>query len=333
MALNQIWKQQLTLVTYGNEFLTGELNFSRWVEHPIFNKNRLIFRDLVSQHLLAQHFQIWLEGLKKQGVKKLSLHLSSVLNDEQNPNANVELLPFAHFIVSHQGNKKTAWICGDELAEWDNSDQDFKAPSSQQTTLHQEVFWRYELNDKFSKKIEADLQKVNWNQISIFLEKELFSSKYAEHFSEPEQQDFPFYGYETNSESLSSQNLAIIPTDYPADCAHSLLHRTQALTDYLEQKRQHPYAPMGELMSPEEQINLRNFSQKTDDLFAKLIVKTANHYQTAQLIAEEPEIIDRTMEIPHQLDKTQHHKVGASGVIKLIILTVIICLVAYYFGL
>ena len=37
MALDQIWKQQLTLVTYGNEYL-GNLNFSRWVEHPIFNQ-------------------------------------------------------------------------------------------------------------------------------------------------------------------------------------------------------------------------------------------------------------------------------------------------------
>lgn len=333
MALDQIWKQQLTLVTYGNEYLEGNLNFSRWVEHPIFNQNRLIFRDLLSQHLLAQHFQIWLEGLKKQGIKKLSLHLSSVLNDEQNPNANVELLPFAHFIVSHQGNKKTAWICGHELAEWDNSDQAFDAPASQQTTLRQEVFWRYELNDKFAKKIDADLQKVNWNQVAIFLEKELFDSKYAEHFPEPEQQDLPFYGYEADLTHLSSKQLALIPTDYPADCAHRLLHRTQALTDYLEQQRKHPYTTTGELFSPEEQINLRNFSQKTDDLFAKLIVKTANHYQTAQLTAEEPEIIDRTMEIPHQIDKSHHHKVGASGVIKLIILTVIICLVAYYFGL
>ena len=333
MALDQIWKQQLTLVTYGNEFLAGELNFSRWIEHPIFNQNRLIFRDLLSQHLLAQHFQIWLEGLKKQGVKKLSLHLSSVLNDEQNPNANVELLPFAHFIVSHQGNKKTAWICGLELAEWYNSDNEFEAPLSQCTTLREESFWRYELNDKFAKKVDADFQKLNWNEIAVFLERELFNHKYTEDFLEPEQQDFPFYGYEINPTAISSKQLALIPTDYPADCAHRLLHRTQALTDYLEQQRKHPYTATGELISPEEQINLRNFSQKTDDLFAKLIVKTANHYQTAQLTAEEPEIIDRTMEIPHQFDKPPHHKVGASGVIKLIILTVIICLVAYYFGL
>lgn len=334
MALDQIWKQQLTLVTYGNEYLAGNLNFSRWIEHPVFDQNRLIFRDLLSQHLLAQHFQIWLEGLKKQGVKKLSLHLSSVLNDEQNPNANVELLPFAHFIVSHQANKKTAWICGHELAEWDNSDSEFQAPVSQQSVLRQEDLWRYELNDKFAKKIDADLKKVNWNEVAIFLERELFDSKYADNFIEPEQQDFPFYGYEVDPDDLSNRQLALIPTDYPADCAHHLLHRTQALVNHLEQQKKHPYTAAGELLSPEEQINLRNFLQKADDLFAKLIVKTANHYQTAQLTAEEPEIIDRTMEVPQQRNPTQqHHKVGASGVIKLILLTIIICVCAYYFGL
>jgi hypothetical protein len=281
---------------------------------------------------LAQHFQIWLEGLKKQGVKKLSLHLSSILNDEQNPNINVELLPFSHFIVSHQANKKTAWICGLELAEWYNSDNEFEAPLSQRTTLREESFWRYELNDKFAKKVDADLQKLNWNEIAVFLERELFNHKYTEDFLEPEQQDFPFYGYEIDPTAISSKQLALIPTDYPADCAHRLLHRTQALTDYLEEKRRHPYHDSGELISPEEQINLRNFSQKTDDLFAKLIVKIANHYQTAQLTAE-PEIIDRTMETSEHFNQVHHHKVGTAGVIKLIILTVIICMVAYYFGL
>jgi hypothetical protein len=37
----------------------------------------------MSQHLLAQHFQIWLENLKKQGATRLSLHASSMLNDEK----------------------------------------------------------------------------------------------------------------------------------------------------------------------------------------------------------------------------------------------------------
>jgi hypothetical protein len=69
-------------------------------------------------------------------------------------------------------------------------------------------------------------------------------------------------------------------------------------------------------------------------LFAKLIVKIANHYQTAQLSAE-PEVFDRTMETPQLFNEAQHHhpKAGKTGVLKLIILTVIICICAYYFGL
>ena len=82
MALDQIWKQQLTLVTYGNEYLTQDLSFNRWIQHSIFNQHQFAFRDLMSQHLLAQHFQIWLEGLKKQGVRRLSLHRSELLVDE-----------------------------------------------------------------------------------------------------------------------------------------------------------------------------------------------------------------------------------------------------------
>ena len=140
MALDQIWKRQLTLVTYGNEYLTQGISFSRWVNHAIFNQHAFGFRDLTNQHLLAQHFQIWLEGLKKQGVYRLSLHSSSILNDEQNPNANVELLAIPHFIVSHDQQKKTAWIFGKELAEWYSADNDYEAPETQRPNLRTEIF-------------------------------------------------------------------------------------------------------------------------------------------------------------------------------------------------
>jgi len=138
MAIDQIWKQQLTLVTYGNEYLTQDLSFNRWIQHSIFNQHQFAFRDLMSQHLLAQHFQIWLEGLKKQGVRRLSLHRSDLLVDENNPNANVELLPLAHFIVSHGAKAKTAWIIGKELPEWYSADNDYDAPKSQQSPLRHE---------------------------------------------------------------------------------------------------------------------------------------------------------------------------------------------------
>jgi hypothetical protein len=83
MALDPIWKQQLTLVTYGNEYLSHGLSVQQWRELPIFDEHVFAFRDLMSQHLLAQHFQIWLENLKKQGATRLSLHASSMLNDEK----------------------------------------------------------------------------------------------------------------------------------------------------------------------------------------------------------------------------------------------------------
>ncbi len=43
MALDQIWKQQLTLVTYGNEYLTQDLSFNRWIQHSIFNQHQFAF--------------------------------------------------------------------------------------------------------------------------------------------------------------------------------------------------------------------------------------------------------------------------------------------------
>ena len=57
MALDPIWKQQLTLVTYGNEYLSHGLSVQQWRELPIFDEHVFAFRDLMSQHLLAQHFQ------------------------------------------------------------------------------------------------------------------------------------------------------------------------------------------------------------------------------------------------------------------------------------
>jgi hypothetical protein len=348
MALDQIWKQQLTLVTYGNEYLSQNLSFNHWVQHAIFNQHNLRFRDLLSQHLLAQHFQIWLEGLKKQGTLRISLHSSSLLSDEQNPNANVELLAIPHFIVSHEHNKKTAWIFGKELAEWYNADNDYEVPKPQQEQCRQETFWRFELNSKLAKRIDADLQQPNWDDIQVYTNNELFDSKFADGFVEPAHRDFPYYGMTQaatenadGSPLPESKYLPLLPSEYQADYAHTTLHRLDALSSYIEHKLQHPYHADGSELSTDERLNLRHFSQKLDDLTTKFIVKVANHYQSAKL---------KKVEVANPLDgaaastphTTSHvkshpvhasHKVGTSGVIKLILLTIVICLLAYYFGL
>jgi len=347
MALDQIWKQQLTLVTYGNEYLRQNLSFTHWVQHAIFNQHNLRFRDLMSQHLLAQHFQIWLEGLKKRGTQRISLHSSSLLNDEQNPNSNIELLAIPHFIVSHEQNKKTAWIFGKELAEWYSAENDYEAPKPQQEQCRQETFWRFELNSKLAKRIEADLQQPNWDDIQVYTNNELFDSKFAQGFIEPANRDYPYYGIPKTamenadgSPVLESKYLPLLPGEYQADYAHITLHRLEALSGYIRQQQQHPYHADGSELTPEEQLNLRHFSQKLDDLTAKFIVKVANHYQSARLTkVEVANPLDGAAAIPPSTAQLKSHpahtshKVGTSGVIKLILLTIIICVLAYYFGL
>lgn len=342
MALDQIWKQQLALVTYGNEYLAQDLSFNHWLKHQVFNQHQIQFRDLLSQHLLAQHFQIWLEHLKQQGVRRLSLHQASILNDEKNPNPNVELLPFAHFIVSHEAQHKSAWIFGKELAEWYTAEQDYMAPVSQQSELRQEVMWRYQLNHKLTRQLDTDFASPNWDEIDRFIRSELFLNPCATEFVEPEQSAKPYFGVELTQNATESMypTLALIPADYPADYAHQMLYRLDALDQHIQNKIQHPYHADGTELEPSEQLNLRHFSQKLEDLHTKFITKVANHYQTAQLTpVQTPDPFESTPSQVQNIASPQiptpaaTHKVGTSAVIKLILMTVVICAAAYYFGL
>lgn len=338
MAIDQIWKQQLTLVTYGNEFLNQDLSFNRWVQHSIFNQHHFAFRDLLSQHLLAQHFQIWLEALKKQGVKQLSLHRSTLLVDEQNPNANVELLALEHFMVSHEANKKHAWIIGKELSEWYSADNDYEVPSAQRSSLRTEVFWRYELTPKFAKRIDHDLEQPNWKDIQVFTNHELFDTPFARDFVDPIQIGQPYYGLKSALDVGNSTKLALLPTDYAADYAHESLYRFDALNDFIQAQIQHPYNDEGDALNPDQQRDLRHFAEKIEDLQAKFIVKVANHYKTAKIKADivvDP-LAGMSTENRNSAMKAERPNVshtGASSVIKLILITIVICVIGYYFGL
>lgn len=350
MALDPIWKQQLTLVTYGNEFLTQNLNFKQWINHAIFNQHYFSFRDLHSQHLLAQHFQTWLEGLKKQGVNRISLHHSSILVDEKNPNANVELLPYTHFIVSHHAKKKVAWICGKELAEWYSAEDDYVAPEAQRINSRIETMWRYELNHSHAKRIENDLQAPNWQDIQAYTERELFDHVFAQGLATSNPIGQLYYGYEVQTPNdlevnSSSQQLALIPHNYDASYAHKTLIRLDALKQQLDDKIKQPFNQDGDALAADQVMNLRRFRQKLEDLTAKFISKVANHYQTAQLLAtdhdspfDEPAtntLIERKKMTETISNKTNQKpsKSAKSSVFTLILITVIICICAYYFGL
>ncbi len=349
MALDPIWKQQLTLVTYGNEFLSQDLSFNAWLKHSIFNQHYFAFRDLNSQHLLAQHFQVWLEGLKKQGVSRISLHNSSLLLDEKNPNPNVELLPYAHFIVSHLGHHKTAWIFGKELAQWYTADNDYEVPTAQKISTRIETLWRYELNTSHAKRVDADLQQPNWEDIQVYTDNELFDQKIAQGLVPAVALGELYYGY-TKQTSLdenqikNSIDLPLSPNDYNASYAHETLIRLEALDQALEKKLKAPVNELGEALSSEEILNIRHFKQKLEDLTAKFVTKVANHYKTARV---RPAQISSPLDEPASTQSKQKRffndlepknravatKSGKSSVFTLILITAAICICAYYFGL
>ncbi|OTG86647.1 hypothetical protein B9T31_06475 [Acinetobacter sp. ANC 4558] len=337
MALDQIWKQQLTLVTYGNEYLSQKIGFQPWINHSIFNQYSFQFRDLSSQHLLAQHFQIWLEGLKKEGCQRISLHHSNLITDEQNPNVNVELLPFAHFIVSHHPKAKFAWILGKELPEWYSAENDYEPPEAQKIAIQQETFWRYELTSKVVKKIDADIsQQPNWDDIHEYTENELFKNTNAQGFIEPISQNMAYTGITLNDAQDHHNLLSLLPTTYTADYANQTLIRLDSLSTYIQSKIQQPYHEDGSKFTPEEQLMAQHFAQKTDDLSSKFIVKVANHYQTARLtpVTKHNPLDDFSLGKTPIKKKFHDPQISnKSSVITLVIVTIIICLVGYYFGL
>lgn len=314
MALDPIWKQQLVLVTYGNEFLKNQLSFNTWVNHDIFQNVLLQFRSLQTQHLLAQHFQIWLENLKAQGVTQLSLHEASLLKEGTNPNPNIELLQFSHFIVAHSAQKKVAWLFGQELAEWYTADNEYEVPTAQQLKSKLMTMWDFELPQQVIKQVNLDLNRPNWDNISDYLEKEIFNQSYITNFTVNELNT----AYYTGTSNPESQSL--LPQDYHAEISHEFLFKLEQLDQQIEKHRKESNSLTAEMQS---------FSQKVDELFSKLIVKTANHYKEAKR-----KVILGNSPFDHNENLSPEHKPSAStkSVIALILITIIIGALVYYFG-
>ncbi len=56
--------------------------------------------------------------------------------------------------MTHSKTQKTAWIMGQELAEWYLSDKAFEIPLNQRSDTRETTFWRYDLSDKLAKKFK-----------------------------------------------------------------------------------------------------------------------------------------------------------------------------------
>lgn len=333
MAIAPIWKQLLTFVSYGNDYLKHGLALSEFRNHSIFFQHTCQFRDLKQQHLLAQHFTVWLEGLKRQGCTQLSLHSAELLLNEANPNPNVELLAYSHFIVSHHADQRYAWICGQELAEWYQYDNPIELPLSQKSSLTHSVLWRYALTVGLNKAIDEDLATANWADIQHFLDERIFHHALAQDLVIP-MAGTPYMGIEkarlleTDGQWKTDVHyLPVLSHRYIADLAHQLLYQFDALEEHLYELKQQQ--AQNTETSEEDRITLRNFSQTVEELHIRCLTKIANHHDTAQLSQL---IAPSTTQTEYRAAQTPS-TVGAKQVAGLIGLVLIICLLGYYFGL
>ena len=71
---DETFLRQVTLVSYGTQFLCGKLPLNGWYHHSIFHKTRFQFRSADDNRLLADDFTLWLAALRNAGAQRLSLH-------------------------------------------------------------------------------------------------------------------------------------------------------------------------------------------------------------------------------------------------------------------
>lgn len=314
MTLDPIWQQQLTLVSYGNQFLQQAQPIQPWLEHAIFYGQQFEFRDLNNHALLAPHFQVWLQGLKAQGVQRLSLHAPQLLAEDKNPNPNVQLIDAAPVMVSHSAKGKQVWIVGTEIAQWDDETA-FAMPITQRSPIRRYQFWRYELAKTHQKAIEHDLKPLNWDLKHQQLNQQFLAPVLVQGFVEPSEMNSAFYGstlIEAHPDAAlmdAIQLLPIIPHDHPAPLAHEWLHRVSAIADW--------QAEQGISLTAAQQAEWQR-------AFTQLIVDIANHYPTAHFTPVRPETNDTA---------AQHSPKAGATVWSVLLIVIVLCAAAYYFNL
>ncbi|MEJ7807528.1 MAG: hypothetical protein WKG03_16585 [Telluria sp.] len=109
-----ILKRQVALVSYGNQFLSGQLTLDDFFRHGIFFGHRLQFRASAENALLADDFTLWLGVLRETGARRLSLHRAR----DVTATAERALRGGDFVVVVHFGDRCQLWACGEEQAIW-----------------------------------------------------------------------------------------------------------------------------------------------------------------------------------------------------------------------
>lgn len=189
--------RQITLVSYGNEYLNNSVNSEIIDRHPLLFNHFPILRDTQHGTLLCGSASHILSSLIKLGAYKLSLHISHDLKLELQNTRNFSFSTSKHdfcIIVHFNDSTYKVLIQSDELPLWQEADdansvhksyEDYrKRISYDYSNYYQnvEIYTLHDLALENTSTIERDLTPLNWDNFFKDTESYLYKTETAKKY-------------------------------------------------------------------------------------------------------------------------------------------------------
>lgn len=287
MYLERVYRQ-ISLVTYGNEYLKGAVESKILDRHPLLFNHFPILRNNQYGTLLCGSASHMLHHLKIQGATKLSLHLASDL-DLQIDESDI------YYFSTHSQNfciavqfpeeKFKILILSDEKASSQNYAQDSHEKFYNYSNYydHTEIFTLHEISQSTIEIIKNDLKPIDWEIFFINMQSTLYCNEIAKKYGLypiPFDTNNNYQGDLFNSDK--QEQYPLLPFTIRKNYASNLIENTAILRKYYD-SASHPKNENSDYirMNDEEKEKFDYAVSILDKLHPVILKHCANHYQNS----------------------------------------------------
>lgn len=285
MYLDQAYRQ-ITLVSYGNEYLKGAIDSDLLDRHPLLFDHFPILRDLDHGTLLCGSASHLLEHLKSLGATKISLHLSSDLVDDL-----IDSKRFTFFnsessfciAVHFQDSTFKVLVFSKEIPSLQSyDDTDYPIFSNYSSYYdNTETYTLHELSETSISNIQKDVAPVDWQSFFNFVQNSLYPNDIAKRYGIypiPLDNNNCYEGNLFNSEK--EEQYPLLPFTIRKNYASNLIKNTAILEKYYAsashcKNEYNDYIQMDD----DEKKQFATATRNLTFLHPLILKNCANHYQ------------------------------------------------------
>ena len=280
--------RQIALVSYGNEFLTGAVDSELLDRHPLLFTHFPILRNIEQGNLLAGSASHFLNYLKLQGLKKISLHSASILSDYLGES---ELFNFSQVegdlcIVCHfsQQQLKVLLHC-EEKPLWQSYDNDGYPLYSDYNNYHDSVenYILIDLPTSAISIIDEDLKPISWQNFFNEYQEKIYHFAVAQRFG-----NYPIpltdnNCYEGDMYQIEEQ-FPVLPYNLKKNYASILMLNAARLKSQFDNES-HIKNDNGDYwqMSENERLEFDTVRNILEEFHALILKYAANQYKTSNI--------------------------------------------------